>query len=306
MSVIGQAKERVGLRKKRITKDEDWYSRTFLVKCTSTKDDSNVVERAFGLPKYGFAYVTSTSVHDSALCYSISSEQITHKDWQVTCEYSTDPSKFGLGDEKDKPSPEFEAPTYEWGGYQIREVVTGQSTFIEYQDPSQVIMKDSTGILNSAYEPYNPPAEMDRFIPTLTFERNEPYFNHRNMLFYVNSVNNRVWNGWKPRTVKLAMVSGKLVLKLKDRKVVKYWKVRYELHFNKYTWDLFLLDIGSYYFEGGRDATLLSKKPFMVKGVPTLGLLTSDGDKSTSISRYNRYRVLDELNFNRLMIPLIW
>lgn len=305
MSVVGTAKERVGLREKRTSKDERYYKRTFLVTCDDLKDDPNVVETAFGLPKYGFPYVTEKSVDLLSRCTQLSSKQTSLYAWEVEAEYSI---TLKEQDNPDNPDPIFDPPTYTWSGTNIREVITGESEWVSYQDPNEFIMKKATGILNSAKEPYNPPAEIDRLIPQLTFERNEPTFNHRYMLYYVNSINDRKWYGWHKKTVKIASISGSAQFKEINGILRKYWKVQYVLQFNKYTWDLFLLDIGTYYFEGGFASTGAQHKiPFMTKGgVPGLGLLTSDGDKSTTISRYNRFDVLDRSNFNLLQIPLIF
>jgi len=303
MSVVGTAKERIGKREKRITDTEHWYKRVYVVESDTHKDDPNVIERAFGLPKYGYHYVTEKSIDISARCYQMAVRPISHKLWDIEVEYTNKNDPTGKGDSSIDPM--FEEPTWSWGGYQVRRVVTGQSTWVEYHSPETGQIYDSTGIVNSAFEPYNPPAEYDFFIPTLTFERNEPSFNHRYMLYYTNAVNKQRWYGWYSRTVKIASISGSFKTKQVLGRLVPYWRVQYTFHFNKETWDLFLLDIGSYYFEGGYDPTTQNiKRAFFAGTVPTLGLLTSDGDKSTTISRYNRYRILSELDFARLMIPI--
>jgi hypothetical protein len=313
MAVTGTAKERVGLRESRLDGKERWYKRTFLVRVTDHKDDAVLVGEAFGLPRYGFMYVTEKSYDKKALCYQLSCKQTSMYTWEVEAEYSSDPSKFAVAKTGSKDDgnddPLFDPPEYTWGVTNIREVVTGQSTFEERykeDDPSVVTLLDSTGIVNSAYQPYIPPAEIDRAIPTLTVQRNEPVFNHKYMLQYVNAVNSVKWFGWHKRCVKCASISGSLKMRLINaKKIQKYWSVTYVFQFNKLTWDLFLLDFGSYYLEGGKSAVPLVRKPWLVKGVPQLTLLTSDGDRSTSISRYNRYQVLEKLNFSRLNIPLI-
>lgn len=313
MAVLGTAKEKVLSREKREDKDERYYRRVFIVRVTDHKDDALIVEKAFGLPKRGYVYTTEKSIDKKALCYSIQSKQIAPYYWEIECEYSTDVSKFisvtsgGKGGKGDDPI--YDPPVLVWSTQTIREVVTGQSVLEKRyaNDPSDLWVElwDSTGILNSAYEPYNPPAEIDRAIPVLTLERNEATFNHRDMLLYVNSVNSLSWYKWKKRTVKCAGITGSLQQRMIKGIAFNYWRVQYIFHFNKYTWDLFLLDIGTYYFEGGRNAAPLVKKPFMSKGVPTIGLLTSDGDRSTRISRYNRYSVLDKRDFRKLHIPVI-
>lgn len=316
MTVLGVAKEKVMCREKREDKDERHYRRVFIVRVTSHLDDAIIVEKAFGLPKRGYIYTTERSTDKAALCYSIQSKQIAPYYWETECEYSTDESKFiavtssggGKGG-SGKDDPVYDPPVLVWGTYTIREVVTGQSILEQKytEDPSDptVQLWDSTGILNSAYEPYVPPAEIDRAIPTLTLERNEATFNHRDMLLYVNSVNSRSWYKWKKRTVKCVGVTGSLQEKTVKGRTYTYWRVQYVFHFNKYTWDLFLLDEGSYYLEGGTTAVPLIRKPFVNKGVPYIGLLTANGDRSTTISRYNRYSVLDKRDFRKLHIPVI-
>ena len=324
MAVVGVAKERAVMREFREDKEERYYKRVYLVVVDDLKDDGPIVERAFGLPYAGQIYVSERSYDDGAKCYNKQCNQISLLHWEVTCEYSTKQDSGGGGDSS--KNPELDPPVYTWGVTQLREIVTGQSRFKSGnspidQDPSNpnaevnLTLLDSTGIVNSAYEPYVPPAEMDRLIPTLTVERNETIFNHRYMLWYVNSVNSNMWYGWWPRTIKCASITGSLQVKLVNGKPRKYWKVQYVFHFNIFTWDLFLLDIGSYYLKGGNSATPLVKVPFMKKGVPSLGLLDAVGDASTAssnmtpgsapISRFNRYTVLSEVDFGALMIPLI-
>lgn len=315
MAVLGTAKEKVLSREKREDKDERYYRRVFIVRVTDHKDDALIVEKAFGLPKRGYVYTTEKTVDKRAFCYSIQSKQVAPYYWEIECEYSTDSSKFvsttsskGKGD-KGSDDPVYDPPVLVWSTQNIREVVTGQSILEQKyaQDPSDptVVLWDSTGILNSAFEPYVPPAEIDRAIPVLTLERNEATFNHRDMLLYVNSVNSLSWYKWKKRCVKCAGITGSLQQRAIKGRTYTYWRVQYVFHFNKYTWDLFLLDTGSYYLEGGSTAVPLIRKPFVNKGVPYIGLLTSNGDKSTRISRYNRYSVLDKRDFRKLHIPVI-
>jgi hypothetical protein len=304
MAVVGIAKEKANLREARRDNEEYYYKRVFLVAVNNIKDDAIIVSRAFGLPYLGIPYATEYTVNVLALCNSIQYNQIALLYWEVVCEYT---SKASSDSNKD---PTFEPSDYSWGGTNIRETVTGQSTWSERypdQDPTNVVLLNSTGILNSAYEPFCPPAEIDRMIPTLTFTRNEPSFNHRIMLYYVNSVNSNNWFGWWPRTVKIASISGDMQLKLLTSTTMqKYWRVTYVFHFNRRTWDLFLLDIGSYYFKGGFAAVPKNKQPFMIKNAPALGLLKADGDRSTDfVQNFKRFRILDECNFNPLMIPMI-
>lgn len=306
MAVVGSAKEKIATREKRISDAEHWYKRTYLVEVDDHKDDANVVETAFGLPKYGQNYITEKMIDVSVHVYSMNAKQINHRLWSVDIEYTNSSSKFN-----EPKDPTLYRPQWSWGGFQERKTVEGQSKWeeeYESQDPSDegVLLWDSTGILNSAKEPFVPPAEIDNFIPTLTFKRNEPIFNHNYMLLYVNSVNKRRWYKWHPRTVKCASISGVYKEKQIRKKIYSYWEVTYVFHFKKETWDLFLLDQGTYYFDGGFSTVAYARKvPFGAKGTPALGLLTSDGDKSTTIAHYRRYRVLSELNFNRLMIPII-
>jgi hypothetical protein len=306
MAVIGIAQEKITSREKRETMDERSYRRLYIVKTNNHEDDGIVVDEAFGIPRIGQHYVTETSHDPKALCHSRRCTPLTPLVWQVDCEYSTKESKL----DPSTIEVDFDLVNYEWSTITVKEVVTGQSTFelyggIQSQNPDQYILKDSTGILNSAYEPFNPPAEIDRHIPVLTVKRREKRFDHRIMLAYVNSVNKFAYWRWAPRCIKLASIKATIVYEQDSTTLIKYWDVTYTFHFNIYTWDLFLLDIGSYYFEGGIGTTPLTKKPGMVKGVPGLVLLTSDGDKSTSVSHYKRFRVLHELDYGPLMIAMV-
>lgn len=302
MAIIGEAKEKVLSREKRETPSERYYKRVFLVQSNNSKEDPKTVENAFGVPKRGFHYVTESVTDILTLCYQLHTRQISLSWWEVVAEYSSSETKINAK----AIELEIDVPNPTWGTTILREVVTGSNEFVEGQDPSEQIFLSSTGIVNSAKEPYNPPAEIDRAIPTLQFERVEPTFNHKYMLYYVNAVNKSPWYGWDKRTVKCVGIQGKVEYKQIDGRTVKQWRVTYNFHFNKFTWDLFLLNIGTYYFDGGVSTAGSVKKPFAEKGVPRLGLLTSNGDKSTSIATYSRYRVLEELDFNRLMIPMIF
>lgn len=313
MAVTGPAKERAVMREFREDKTERYYKRTYLVVVDNLKDDAIVVERAFGIPYANQSYITETTIDEKAKCYSKACNQVSLLHWEVVVEYSTKNDR-GSGKNAD---PTLEPPVYNWGSTNVREIIPGQSIFKNYspgQDPSDPTVKlfDSTGIVNSAFEPYMPPAEMDRAIPTLTFERNEPVFNHKYMLWYVNSVNYSMWYQWWPRTVKCASISGSRQVKIVNGKPRAYWKVQYVFHFNIFTWDLFLLDYGTYYLVGGSSLTPLVKKNFLIKGVPGLGLLAANGDASSSlapgsppVARYNRFKVLREADFGMLMIPLL-
>ena len=311
MAVVGEAQELVMRREKHVSKDESSYKRVYLVTCNKIEDDANVAGKAFGLPKMGFQYITETSVDKAAKVVDKAFKQLTLYDWEVEVSYSDKidaSSGDGQGGNKKGDNPIYEPPNIVWSGTNIREVVQGISKWRDVSnDTDELMCYDTSGILNSAKEPFIPPAEVDRWIPQCSFERNEESFNHRNMLLYVNSVNNKSWYGWKARMVKCCSINGKWQSKIVNGVRYDYWRVEYVFQFNKYTWDLFLLDVGTYYFDGGYSTAIAKKKlPFQIQGVPGVGLLTSSGDKSTQIVHFVRYRVLDKLNFHKLHIPLNW
>ncbi len=310
MAVVGTAKERALLR----TKDTDskgvvTYSRTYLVKVNKPTDDANVAESAFGLPRYGFQYVTESSIDVSARVNGYKSRQVTPFYWEVEVNYSSSPNEGGGKDGGKNPLEE--PPTIKWGATKMKYAVPGEVEWdVSYihSEPEILDLVKATGVLNSAYEPFVPPAEIDRCIPTFTYTRNEPVFNHRYMLYYVDAVNKYRWWGWPKRTVKIDSIEGTLKTKVVDKVQIAYWQVQYVFQFNPLTWDLFLLNQGTYYYAGGTTSTNFPSHPsaFIKKGISVLGLLTSNGDKSSTIAHYKRFEnIYRQINFGLLNIPLL-
>ena len=79
----------------------------------------------------------------------------------------------------------------------------------------------------------------------------------------------------------------------------------YEFKFNRETWDLQLLNRGSYYYDGGFSGGTLTTFTDTADGHPILGLLTAGGDKLAAGGdpTFEQFLVRQERSFSLLNIP---
>lgn len=300
MSVVGFARERYASGGEIGTDGVRTYRREFIVEVDSKYDKAQVVLSAPGLPQRYFPYITLVETDYYALCTRLAASRLSEKSafhWLVEADYSTQQGDEDKDREVDNPLAEPAEVSVSFETY--REPVTGVPDDQYADDDNGFAGKMVKGILNSAGEPFDPPAERDVARPILTITRNEAFFNTQLVIAYTNAVNSDMFFGSKPRTARMAIDGHR-----QFKSGLKFWRVTYTITFKPETWDLQLLDHGSYYFDDD------AKKQFFhdEDGNRITGLLNGNpalGDKlpANADPKFLRFKVYAELPFAILQLP---
>ena len=200
--------------------------------------------------------------------------------WDVDVEYDTEFEPF-QNPFTEPPELVFDTETYE-------QPLPGRAaTFYNTETPSsqseephiaggQQLVAWGKGVTTSAGEPFDPPPTMTRARPIVKFTMNVPYFTMALKVKYENSVNKTPWNGLQPRQAWLRSIgvsyhywqdSSTTTPDIHYARVSFTWAIKVE------SWDLLILDIGSYYLDWSTGTAV--RKSFEVEGTgaPRLGLL---------------------------------
>jgi len=278
------------------------YSRAFYVQTSQKTDDPNIVKTAVGLPFKWQTYNTETYTDLEAVCYERTFTQNAENPliWDVRCSYSTVAVDWKAAVQT-QDDPILEPPEIEFSFEQRPKALYG------YPDPQQAYIGGgkpaaSSGVVNSAGEPFDPPAEIDVSYPVLTISRNEPLFLPAIAVRFQDAVNSDVFWGVNKHCAKIKGIRG--VRQYKRNK--GYWRVTYQIAFNRETWDLQLLDHGTYYIDASDGDKKKKFKTDAPEELPRLGNLTSDGDDGGSTIRFKVFdKVWREEQFSLLNLPTV-
>ena len=271
------------------------YRRRFLVTTSNSLVGPLAVLNAPGLPPRFSPYTTSTEFDNTVRVIERSPRRIGPNQWHVDVVYST-----LHGDEEQAQNPIGKPPEIRFDFVDFRVPIPGEVTPESPGDPTEVVW--TKGLATSAGEVFNPPAMMDESRPRLTVVRNEIVLDVPLIIEYQNAVNTDVFFGAQPRQ---ARVNGISATRQQERGV-RYWRVKYVFTFKRDTWDIQLLDQGTYYCPGGGTCTREDGEEFTTKGgVPGMGNLDGDGDKLAANlpAKFIRATVYKERAFSVLNIP---
>ena len=233
-------------------------------------DDTNAqqsVAATPGLPQVGNFWQQGTEINLAARCVNRRVRQITHKIWEVACQFSTSDSSS----EDDGTVPPEQRQT----------VVSWSSETFE-----EVLEKDVKGIplVNGVGEPLIQPKEV--VIPVGRLERWELNWDHTKIKQYSNKVNDAAWWIYGPREVLMAGIEATREY-IED---VEYYRVSYVIKIKETApaivappvpervgWDLQLINQGTKY-----KIVVVNEetKPFVTgTGLRTTGFLKADGTR---------------------------
>lgn len=100
---------------------------------------------------------------------------------------------------------------------------------------------EGNNVVNSAGDPFDPPAQRDRSRSTMTIVRNEASFDQNTADALADCVNSDIFMGAQPGNAKVMPISAKCVF---DPIAGLYWTVTYKFAFNKNGWQASILDAG--------------------------------------------------------------
>lgn len=292
------------------------FTRTYIVQTNSATDGPNTVLSAPGLPVLADPY----DGHPTAICISRNPQPIanTRLAWHVEVEWSTHSV------DRDE-NPLNTKPEIEFGFEAIEEPIPGSlKAGIDPlgADPNVASDADgkpitgpsawwSEGVVNSAGDPYDPPATRPNYYPVIRYARNQASFTARDAILYGNTTNLTTWNGLYPRQVWLKPIEATNAVQYAagiDQPDILYWRVRYTFVLKAETWILQLLNIGPNYLSLPKTNPNTIRFRFLRDGQPVHDLLQNDGTKyakgATKTPTYTRVRVLREVDFTPLNINI--
>lgn len=300
LTLLGEKAEE---RQRSASVDEVQYRRVYLVQ--SDSDSVGPLQIAFcpGVPLLGFPYATSTETDATCLVVDRKVQQVTgsRRLWAVELTYSNkheDPEE----NQNEQEQLELEPPEVEFSFETYRVPLEGKVKLINSSGIEEV--NKFGGATTSAGEPFDPPPEIDASRPVLTVSRNELVFNSVLAITYENAVNSDAFLGANPGQVRVQGISARRQYK----KGLRYWRVQYQFVYRKETWDLELLDIGTWYLEANAQGTI-EKKRFVTDDdppQPRLGLLNGFGvaNDAEAPPVFRRFEVYPRLPFANLNIRI--
>ena len=155
--------------------------------------------------------------------------------WLVKCEYATPDNNTGDDQENDDPT---------------LDIATMSISYEDREEPVRSTLGGTrvaqNGVKNSAGELFNPPPT--KTVSTVSLEITQNYVSSyavlTTALSYMDCINSDTFLGCSPHTVRCVNVSPKSDV----RNGTKFLEITFTFKM-KPTWDLELLDIGSYYFD---------------------------------------------------------
>jgi len=279
------------------------YTVTYLVYTDDRDDGPQQVMNAFGVPRIGDQYYPGNDLDGSAIVTDVRPNQVSGSpwEWEVQVDYSTDSDE-----PEEEENPLLHPPDISWGFQDRRILIPGRYNSASSPNPSKDL---ELGITNPAGELFDPQPEMDISEPILTVKRNVATIDVGEFMAIANCVNSDSFYGADPRQLRLKPPTAQNAY---DREIGQYWQVTYQLVYKYDTWDVQILNQGTFYLDG-------SSKPQPFKdneGHRRVGLLTTTGAAINSsdtdqIGRYfsggddptfTRLRVYREINFSSLGI----
>jgi len=301
-------------------------TRRFQVICSTLADGPIIAANAIGIPKLFQTYVFGDEFHTYCRCRSIEPKRKAPNSavWEVECKYSTPELKEGGGgggghggggNSTSGSGREVE------GQHQnpLIELPEVSTHFESKQGPVMSVFNLTTGKIEpckaSTGEVFVPPPQKDYSTLCLTIKRNEDLLRAPHPLLSVlfqDTVNSDVFWGSAPGTVKCMSITAERQQKqLADGSIFPFIKATYQFRFRD-SWDLQILDTGSYYIVPGNPSQLpennQAPKKLIAKGEdghPIPVLLDGKGGKLAEGKDpvYQVYRVYQWQPFGILNLP---
>lgn len=236
------------------------FSRKFLVEVNSKEDGPQVVLSHPYIPKIGDTYAAGYDSMAQAIC--INREAKCSGDspmiWEVECEFSSETTSVDIGS-SDAENP-FTAPVLV--NYDMAQFtkVAEKGRFIPYNAKGVLFPyekgEDDAPILNSAFQKFDPPPEMDDSRPVLSLTKNFSSFDFYSLAQYRDAINSDEFYGCPPRTLKIAKINANRETTIAAGVPITYFRVSVEFHFNPDDWSLKLLDQGLMEFNDAEDGVV--------------------------------------------------
>lgn len=312
MAVVGMAQEMPDSPQGSFDLNKHTVTRKFLVVTDNVNDGPlTVTSVSIGIPAIYSAYVFHGEFHLYCLLRKIDAERIEKGSlqWVVTCYYETgEPltpeGNYSSGNRQENPggnqNPLLEFPSistrterYDLPIYGVFDKITGEFK------PCQA----SNGEVYT-----NPVPHRDASRVTMTISRNESLDSPviATSVIYTDSVNADVFWDANPGCAKIMSINAtKQTKQLPDGSIFAFLRVEYVIQFRP-TWDLFILDSGTFYYEAFTNKKLrfITDDGHPLSEGPLNGMSNKlpDGDAPV----FNQFRVYQRLPFATLNLPQTW
>lgn len=290
------------------------YRVVYYVSTDDVNDGPQVVRAVSGIPSLGDVYSVGNDHDPQAIAIQKNeSQRDDPREWEVEVVYGTATIDL-TGVNRDDPFAE--PPQLSLGAQSRQLVIPGFFNDPEHPDAQR---NKEIGLVNSAGEKFDPAAEMEISDPVFTVTKNMQSASIVWLADLANAVNGTEFYGAEPRTFR---ISAPQATRVYHAAVGYYWSVTFELIYRWDTWDLQLLNEGSFYLDANNKPVNFQGE----KGHSRTGLLRDDGKplhwgqaeqyygRYMSISEcqtaaipydaptFKRYRIYRELDFNLLGI----
>lgn len=275
------------------------YRITYKVTVDDKRDGLATVRTAFGIPNLGDSYNPGNDSDFAAVVVSKEPRLVEWPLFEVEVIYSTD---VGQREPIQYATPLDEPPEITFGFEERRILIPGR-----FNDPLSPPSGRAweQGIFAPNGELFDPQPEVPYCDPVWHIKKNFQNISYVGIMALANCVNADFYNGAEPRTLKLKPPQAAR----KWHKVIGfYWEVSYSIIYRWETWDVQLLNQGTFFWTGGKPTSLWSStvlpkvKPIPGGGVRVVNLSTNGDINSTSTPTFTRIRYFREIQFSTLQL----
>lgn len=276
------------------------YSVIYKVVSDNKRDGPAQARVAFGIPSVGDLYLAGNDFDNAAV---VIGKEVNQGDspfeWLVEVRYSTD---LGQKPPQQYNTPLDEPPDVNFGFQERRVLVPGY-----YNTPGSPPADGAfqQGLFAPNGELFDPQPEVDVADPILSVRRNVQTIVYSDLMALANCVNSDVFQGATPRQLRFLPPSAS---RKYHRIIGYYWELSYSLAYRWETWDIQVLNQGTYYWSAGVPtawwgSTALRQTKQDGSGNPLVVNLTAAGNiNNTHIPTFTRVRYRREINFSSLGI----
>ena len=301
ITILGRT---IGDRSAEDSDEEESASDVWLIQTAHRNISRFAIQAWPGLPQVGDIYIVGNDVIQSLRCKRRRLRPRDDSDvlWEMEVEYSSKQKEDKQEGEEENPLDKPPEIDIDFETYQT--VAEGALFDEDTQDDDGAAVDSqfawTKALTTSAGEPFDPQPEVDQVRPVLNITYNEANLNIRALMFYANRVNSVAWLGCPPRTWKMG---GPRIHRVQEAEH-RYWTISLTFTFNKQTWDLQILNQGTYFLDAGSDKASFTD----ANGERIVGLLAGDGTELAEGAdpTFERYRVYREGDFNEIFTEAIF
>lgn len=246
------------------------YKQTYLVRTDDPQDGPLIVRAA--LPQIGSVYATDneTDVGAGVINVNVDQEAGDPTLWRCEVEWANT-SKSNPQD----PPPE--NPLEREPQYSVRFERAELLLQGPWSDSDAGGVDTSTGLVNSAKQPFNPPPSREETRPVIVVLVDDQYLDLTGISNVQDCVNSTDFAGFEAKTLKLNVTG----IQERFEQGMRLWRKTYELSHKPQTWDLFMLDHGTIQDKDGNFKSCL--------------LL--NGSETTGPPQYKQFSVYRQIDF---------